>query len=177
MIAQKPQKGFALVLVVVAVALLAFGGATTAALLGQAPVCPAEAGSTRSLKEIGDTLDNKGSVTIPDAEATTLGRSYVGSTVDNLRVCSTSGLGHASGNIKLGPFNPSFYASAGVDLSGSSPKATNLKIKVGSLPDIPVISAQAEKAVSDIVNQNLEKISLTKKYFANFVQGSVTISK
>lgn len=175
--AQKPQKGVALVLLIVAVAVLALGGAATAALLGQAPTCSQEAGPARSLKEIGDSLDKIGSVTIPDAEATTLGRGYVGNTVEDLRVCATSGLGHASGSIKLGPFNPSFYASAGVDLSGSSPKATSLKIKIGSLPDIPVISAQAEKTVSDIVNQNLAKISLTKKYSASFAQGSVTISK
>lgn len=175
--AQKPQRGIVLALVVIAAALLAIGGAATAALLGQAPTCPSEAGTARSLKEIGDALDKQGSVTIPDAEATTLGRGYVGNTVENLRICATGGLGNASGNIKLGPFNPSFYASAGVDLSGSSPKATGLKIKIGSLPDLPIISAQAEKTVSDLVNQNLAKITLTKKYSANFVQGSVTINK
>lgn len=175
--AQKPQKGIALALVVIAVALLAIGGAATAALLGQAPTCSSEAGAARSPKEIGDTLDKNGSVTIPDSEATTLGRGYTGNTISDLRICATGGLGNASGNIKLGPFNPSFRASAQVDLSGSSPKTTGLKIKIGSLPNLPIISAQAEKAVSDLVNQNLAKITLTKKYSANFVQGSITINK
>ncbi|MBI2598904.1 hypothetical protein HYW40_01680 [Candidatus Curtissbacteria bacterium] len=171
------QKGFAPILIIIAVGIIGLAGAAGAALMGQAPVCPTEGTAARSEKEIGDTLDKSGSVNITDGEATSLAGKYVAGKVQNTRVCFTSGLGHASGNIKLASFSPSFYASAGVDLSGSTPKATNLDIKVGSLPNVPVLSSQAESFVTSLINENLAKFALKKKYSAQFTQGSITISK
>lgn len=170
------QKGIAPILIIIVLAALAVAGVGSAAVFGEAPKCPTDAGNARSEKEIGDILE-KGSVTINDREATTLGRGYVGQAIDNLRVCFTPGLGHVSGRVKLGPVSPSFYASAAVDLSGSYPKATNLDIKVGALPKMPLVSDQASKVVTDLINQNLAKIKMNSKYSTDFVSGSVTINK
>lgn len=170
------QKGMAPLIIIIAVAIFGLVGATSAALLGEAPKCPNGSGTARNEKEIGDVLE-KGSVTINNGEATTLGQGYVGSAVQNLGICFTQGLGHASGKIKLGSLNPSFYASATVDLSGSSPKAANLNIKVGALPNVPVLSDQVAKAVTNLINQNLSKFEMKKKYSSDFVNGSVTIRK
>lgn len=165
-----------IILLAIAVIILGVGGLVSTAVFGKAPKCPAQGNAARSDKEIGDAIEKKGA-TITDGEATTLTKKYVGNFIDDPRVCFTSGLGHLSGNIKLGPVNPSFYASTGVDLSGSYPKAVNLDIKVGALPDIPFISARAEQAVTILINQNLAKFKLAKKYSANFTSGSVTIQK
>lgn len=162
--------------IIVATGILAVIGAGSAAIFGEAPKCPTDAGKARPEKEINNILE-KGGVTINDAEATSLGKIYVGQAIDDLRVCFTPALAHASGKIKLGPVSPSFYVSAGVDLSGNSPKATNLDIKVGALPNVPILSTKVTKAVTDIINQNLSKFEMKKKYSANFVDGNVTIKK
>lgn len=170
------QKGIATILIVIVIAGLAVAGAGAAAVFGEAPKCPADAKTARSEKIIGDILE-KGSVTINDGEATALGRAYVGPLVNDLRICFTPGLAHASGNIKLGPLSPSFYASAAIDLSDQFPKTSNLDIKVGALPNLPLVSDQAFKAVTNLINQNLAKIKMNTKYSAVFTSGSVTINK
>lgn len=170
------QKGIALFLMIIAIAVLVVIGAGSAAVFGEAEKCPSDAESARSAKEIGDILET-GSITINNGEATTLGRNYVGQVIDDLRVCFTQGLGHASGHIKLGPVSPSFYASAAIDLSGSSPQTANLNIKIGALPNMPLISDQASKIITDLINQNLAKIKLKTRYSADFISGSVTIKK
>ena len=172
------QKGFVpILLAILAAAIIGIGGMATAALLGQAPKCPSAAGGSRSEKELGDILDKTGSVTTSDAEATAIAQNYVAGQVNDARACFTPGLAHASGNIQLGPLTPSFYASAGIDLSGSTPKATNLNIKVGSLPNIPVLSSQVGSLVTNLINKNLAKVQLKKKYSIQFQQGSATITK
>lgn len=171
------RKGFALVLVILIAAIAAVGGVAGTALLGQAPKCPSGPGAARTEKEIGDLLEKTGSVTTSDPEATTIAQNYVAGKVDDARVCFTPGLAHASGNAKLGPLTPSFYASAGIDLSGTSPKATNLDIKVGSLPDIPVLSGQVEGFVNNLINENLAKVTLKKKYSVNFSTAAATVTK
>lgn len=171
------QKGFAPILIILAAAIIGIGGLTGTALLGQAPKCPAGSGFARSEKELADLLDRSGSVTTTDAEAGAIAQKYAAGKVQNVEICFTSGLAHASGNIKLGPFNPSFYASAGVDLSGTTPRAVNLDIKIGSLPDVPVLSSQAESFVTNLINENLGKVKLEKKYSVQFTNGSATITK
>ena len=172
-------RGIAPLTVILIVALLALGsvaGLAGTALLGKAPECPSAAGIARSEKELGDLLEKSGAVTVTDAEATTIAQKYVAGKVDNARVCFTMGLANASGNIKLGSVTPSFYASAGIDLSASTPKATNLNIKVGALPNVPVVSGQVEKLVTDLINENLAKITLQKKYWADFSPGSARVT-
>ena len=170
-------KGFVIILVILGVVVIAVAGAAAAAVIGQAPKCPSQGGTTRSEKVIGDILEKSGVVTVTDSEATTIAQKYVAGQVQDARVCFSTGLGHASGSIKLGPVSPSFYASAGVDLSGVNPKTTNLNIKVGALPNMPYISDQVGKIVADLINENLDNIQLKKKYSAQFSTGSVTVTK
>lgn len=171
------QKGFIPVIVLVlGILVLSVAGAGGAALLGQAPKCPSQS-LPADEKALADQLDKTGSITVSDAQATSIAQKYLADKVENTGVCFTAGLAHASGNIKLGPFNPSFYASTGIDLSGSTPRATNLDIKVGSLPDIPVVSGQVKQFVTNLINENLGKVQLKKKYHVNFSAGSTTVTK
>lgn len=174
-----PQKrGFVPIILLILVAIVVgIGGLAGTALLGQALKCPSEAGAARTEKELGNLLEKSGSVTVSDIEATTIAQKYIADKVDDARVCFTTNVGNASGNLKLGPLTPSFYASAGVDLSGATPKTTNLDIKIGSLPDIPVLSDQATQVVANLINENLAKVQLKKKYAVQFAVGSVTVSK
>lgn len=112
-----------------------------------------------------------------DGEATTIARGYVGGVVDEARVCFTRGAGHLSGKLHLGSVSPSFYASAGVDLSGPTPRTTNLEVKVGALPNLPGVSDQVGRIVGDLINQNLAQWRLGQPYAADFAAGSVTITK
>lgn len=173
------QKGFGVIFIILGVfGLLILGTAGVAglALFGKAPACLTQAGSARSEKVIGDTLEG-GSVTIVDSEATTLAQNYLGGKVNDAKICFTKGLGHVSGRINVGGVSPSFYVSGGVDLTGSTPKATNLQIQLGSLPNLPLISGLAEGMVNKLIKENLGKISLDQKYSADFSDGSVTIKK
>jgi hypothetical protein len=166
-----------IILAILGVVIITIISAGTAAVVGQAPQCPSQASAARSEKEIGNLLEKSGAVTVTDSEATTIAQKYVAGRVNDTRVCFTTNLGHASGNIELGPVSPSFYASAGVDLSGTSPRATNLNIKVGALPSMPFISDQVGKIVTDLINENLAKIEMKQKYSAQLSTGSVTVTK
>ena len=176
----KNQQGFGIIMLLLIVAgIMVFGtlAAGAAVLLGKAPECPTQGSSSaRSEKEIGDTLE-QGSVNITDGEATTLAQGYIGGKVDEARVCFTEGLGHVSGKMNLGSVSPSFYVSAGVDLSGSVPKATNLSIHLGSLPNISFLSGLATDKINSLISENLSKFELKQKYTAVFSNGSLTISK
>lgn len=173
------QKGFgiiALIIVVFGALILALAGAGAAAVLGKAPECANIGTTARSESQIGDIL-NQGSVTITNGEATTLAQGYLGNKVNDARICFTEGLGHLSGKINLGSISPSFYVSGGVDLTGSAPKAINLNIQLGSLPNIPALSAFASNALNSLISENLSKFELKQKYTASFANGSVTIGK
>lgn len=173
------QKGFAFIpIILVVFVILIVGGAGVAvmALTGKAPSCPNQGSTARSEKAIGDALE-QGSVTIPDGEATTLAQNYIGGKVEDASICFTQGLGHVSGKINLGSLNPSFYVSGGVDLTGFTPKATNLKIQIGSLSSLPVVSNLAEGMINKLIKENLDKISLDRQYTAIFSPGSLTVKK
>lgn len=171
------RKGFAPILIILALALAGIGTLAGTALLGQAPKCPSAGGTARTEKELGDLLEKTGSVTTTDSEATQIAQNYVAGKVQDTRVCFTQGLAHASGHIQLGSFSPSFYASAGIDLSGNIPKTSNLDVKVGSLPDIPILSSQVESFVTNLINDNLAKVQLKKKYSLQFSNGSATATE
>lgn len=173
------QKGFgviAIIFIILGVIVVGTAGAGAAALLGKAPQCESQGSGARSEKEIGDALD-KSSVAITDGEATTLAQNYIGGQVENGKICFTKGLAHFSGKKNLGSISPSFYVSAGVDLTGSVPKTTNLSIQLGSLPNNLVISSLAQGVINKLIADNLSKIELKQKYTATFTDGSVTISK
>lgn len=174
------QKGFAFIPIILglfALSILGTVGAGALVLTGKAPACQNQGGSARTGDAIGETLDQQGSVTITDGEATTFARSYLGDQIKDPRVCFTKGLGHVSGKINLGSVSPSFYVSGGVDLVGSTPKATNLKIQLGALPDLPFISALAQGTVNKLITDNLGQIELKEKYSADFSEGSLTVTK
>ena len=173
-------RGIAPLTVILILALLAVGavgGMAGTALLGKAPECPSAASTARSEKELENLLEKSGAVTATDGEATTIAQKYIGAKVTDGRVCFTTNLAHASGKLTLGPVTPSFYASAGIDLSGTTPKTVNLDIKVGSMPDVPVVSDQAKGIVQKLINDNLAKVTLKEKYSVLFSQGSVTVNK
>lgn len=173
------QKGFGVISILLMIfGIVVLGTVATGAvvLLGKAPQCPAqESFLARSEKEIGDTLD-KGSVNITDSEATALAQKYIGGQVDDARICFSEGLGHISGKKNLGSINPSFYVSGGVDLSGSVPRATNLSIQLGSLPNISLFSSLATNAINSLISENLAKFELKQEYSASFTNGSLTIN-
>ena len=175
----KNQQGFGVIILLLVIAgVMVFGtlAAGAAVLLGKAPECSAQGSSARSEDEIGNIL-GKGSVNITDGEATTLAQRYIGGKVGDARVCFSEGRGHISGKINLGSISPSFYVSGGVDLSGSVPKATNLSLQLGSLPNISVLSGLAADKINSLIAENLSKFELKQKYSASFTDGSVTISK
>ncbi len=165
------------VLIAVLVVLGVVVAGAGAAVYGQAPQCASEPGDARSTQAIGDALDASGRVTLIDSEATTIARGYVGGQVDEARLCFTPGAGHLSGKLPLGSVSPSFYASAGVDLSGPTPRTTNLEVNVGALPNVPGVSDQVGRIVGDLINQNLAKLRLDQPYAANFAASSVTVTK
>lgn len=161
--------------ILVVVGLVGTGVTVAAAVLGKAEKCPAGPGPARSDKEIINLIETKGA-TVTDAEATTLAQKYLAGKVEDPRVCFTPGLAHLSGNIKLGSLNPSFYVSSGIDLSGSTPRTVNLDIRIGSLPSLSFLSP-AQKAVENLINENLSKMRTQEKYSVEFSQGSVEIKK
>lgn len=173
------QKGFGVILIILGVfTVLTLGtvGAVSLALLGKAPACENRGGSARSEDAIGQALES-GAVTITNSEATTLAQKYLGDAVSDARVCFTEGLGHVSGKVSMGGINPTFYVSGGVNLSGATPKVTNLQIQVGSLPNNPLLSSFAQTAVNKLIEKSLGQIALDQVYFATFTKGSLTIKK
>lgn len=166
----------AIVGLVVLVGALSLGALAGAALFGSAPTCPEGPGAARSEKALGDAIE-RGGVTIPDAEATAIVRRYVGSAVEYARACATSGAGHLSGQIPLGPLHPAFYASGSVDLSGTTPRVVNLHVRVGAVPTVPYVTGAVEEAVTNLINTQLAGIRLTKHYAIVFSDGSVTIRR
>lgn len=174
------QKGFGIILalfIVLGIVVLGTMVVGATVLLGKAPQCPIQGSPlARSEKEIGDTLDT-GSVNITGGEATSLAQKYIGGQVNDARICFTEGLGHISGKMSLGSVSPSFYVSGGVDLSGSTPKATNLNIQLGSLPNISLFSSLATNAINALISKNLANFELKQKYSVSFITGSLTISK
>ncbi|HEY3118044.1 MAG TPA: hypothetical protein VGK54_14980 [Chloroflexota bacterium] len=165
------------ILIAIVVLLGAAVAGAGAAVYGQAPECPSQPGDARSTQSIGDILGASGRMIVNDGEATTIARGYVGDRVNEARVCFTPGAGHLSGKLPLGSVAPSFYASAGVDLSGPTPRTTNLEVKVGALPNLPGVSDQVARIVSDLINQSLEGWRLDQPYAADFATGSVTVTK
>lgn len=169
------QSGFIwLPLIIFALITAGVVGVGAAAVYGKAPQCPNAGTTARSETEISSSL-KAGSVTITDGEATTLAQNYIGRQVKNAKVCFSSGEWHISGSIPVQSIEPTFYISAGVDLSGSVPAATNLKIQLGSLPDLPLLSSALNKSLNSMISQGLGKIKLDKTYSAEFTQGSVTV--
>lgn len=173
------QKGFGVIFIILGVfgvLVLGTAGAAGLALLGKAPACETQGGQARTEDAIGDALEI-GAVTITDSEATTLSQRYIGDAVKDARVCFTDGLGHVSGKINMGGINPTFYVSGGVNLTGATPKITNLQIQAGSLPNNPLLSSVAQSAVNKLIEKSLGQINLDQVYFAVFSKGSVTIKK
>ena len=168
------KKLFLILGILIVVGLVGTGVTVAAAVLGKAQKCsePVE-GQVRSEQVLENLIETTG-VTIPDAEATALAQKYLAGKVSDARVCFTPGLGHISGSINLGAVNPSFYVSTGIDVSGATPKTVNLDIRIGSLPSLSFLSP-AQKAIENLINENLSKARLTKKYSVAFGQGQAEI--
>lgn len=168
-----------MVIVVVLLVLLvgAAAAGTGAAVLIEAPRCPVDAAPGAVEVDIGAALELRGTVALDDAAATALARRYAGDVVQDARVCFTPGFGHASGKVPLGPVSPSFYATAGVDLSGPVPKTVGLGIKLGGLPDLPLVSDLANTAVAQLIDAQLARAELEHRYAVDFAAGSATIKR
>lgn len=171
----KNQSGFIWIpLIIIALITAAVVGTGAVAVYGEAPTCPSVGTTARSESEIGDAIQ-AGGATVTDGEATTIAQRYFGDQINDARICFTPGEGHLSGSVPLGAIKPTIYVSAGVDLTGSIPQATNLKIQLGSLPNVPFISNLLNSKLNSLIADNLSRFDLDRTYSAEFAQGSVTI--
>lgn len=144
------------------------------AIKGEASECPTVKETGRTSDQIGDALDSKGVVEITNGDATSIGRSYVKSAVDDLRVCFDAKGGHASGKIALGSVKIPFYATAAsADLTGASPVVKGLDFQIGGLPSW--IVDMASSRVTGLIDNYMAGIKLKKKYLHQFGDGVVTV--
>ncbi len=156
--------------------ILGTGVTVAAALFGKAPQCPlTNAVKVRSENELIRQIETKGLV-LTDAEATGLVSKSLSAKIIDPRVCFTKDFVHLSGKLKLGRISPSFYVSTGVDLTGPTPKAKNLDIRLGSLPNF-FIFTPVEKMIEGIINDNLAKAQFEEKFAIEFKEASATIKK
>ncbi len=161
---------------IVLIAVVGFGVLGFLASIGSTKQCPGVQSTAMTSKQIGDTLDQAGAVKITDGDATTVGKSFLGDRVPDLRVCFDAAAGHASGTVLVGPAKIPFYLTAkGADLKGSSPKINelDLDIEAGSVPS--AVTGVIKSFMLQLVNGSLSTISLTKKYSYQFADGSVTV--
>lgn len=169
------KKIFLIIGILIVIGIVAVGATAAATVFGKAQKCPSAAGVARNEQELMRQLETSG-LTLTDAEATALAQKYLADKVTDPRVCFTPGLGHLSGNVKLGSLSPSFYVSTGIDVSGPTPKTKNLDIRVGSVPGGFVL-APVNAIVAGLINENLSKAKMTEKFSVDFGQGTATIKK
>ncbi|MDO8673938.1 MAG: hypothetical protein Q7O66_21205 [Dehalococcoidia bacterium] len=141
--------------------------------------CPPVTPTSATAGSIGDALSARGVVDISNGDATAVGRGWVGSTVNDFRVCFDPSAGHASGELKMGPAKVPFYLSAtGADLTGRHPQILGLSFHFSGLgmdnvPDF--VAGPAQSMLTTLLSDNLGSIQLSKKYTSKFAEGKVTV--
>ena len=159
----------------IAVFLLASTILVASAIIGKAPSCPEGPGKVRAEKDLLYLVETKG-LTLSDSEATALIQKPLSEKIADPRICFTKNLLHLSGKIKAGKIMPSFYITAGLDLTQATPKTKDLDIRIGSVPNLFIFSP-VEKMLEGIINGNLSKMEAREKYAVEFDEGKATIRR
>lgn len=156
--------------------LLVVGGAVVVyqASTGRTPQCPSVPLTAMTAKQMGEALSGRNAVTITNSDATAIGRALAGDVVSDLRVCFDAKGGHASGEVSVGPLNLPFYVTVSrVDLTGRSPRVSELDFQLGSLPDAATNAFKS--TITGLINDNLESIQLKQRYSYQLGDGSITV--
>lgn len=118
-------------------------------------------------------LDKTGSIVITDAEATqAINQNFSqNEQIQNIRICFTPNHLNASGKLKLGNFNPSFYISTYITAENNI-EATDTQATIGGLGFLGrLFGGLAE----DQINNQLKTAQLQGSYEVKFTQGQVEI--
>jgi len=118
------------------------------------------------------------SITFDESEATSRGRQFLDdedAPIADLKICLNSDGPSASGNLDavLG-LDVTAKVSGDIFLDGEHPRVDNLDTDVGAIPGFA--AGGFEGVVEDVINDQLEHISLDHKLTITFGEGTATLS-
>jgi hypothetical protein len=118
------------------------------------------------------------SITFDESEATSRGRRFLddeNAPIADLKICFSSDGPSASGNLDavLG-LDVTAKVSGDILLDGEHPRVDNLDIDVGAVPGFA--AGGFEGVVEDVINDQLEHISLDHQLTITFGEGTATLS-
>lgn len=118
------------------------------------------------------------SITFDESEATSRGRRFLddeNAPIADLKICFSADGPSASGNLDavLG-LDVTAKVSGDMLLDGEHPRVDNLDIDVGAVPGFA--AGGFEGAVEDVINDQLEHISLDHQLTITFGEGTATLS-
>ena len=118
------------------------------------------------------------SITFDESEATSRGRQFLedeNAPIADLKICFSADGPSASGNLDavLG-LDVTAKVSGDIFLDGQHPRVDNLDIDVGAVPGFA--AGGFEGAVEDVINDQLDHISLDHQLTITFGEGTATLS-
>ena len=118
------------------------------------------------------------SISFDESEATSRGRQFLeeeNAPIADLKICFNADGPSASGNLEavLG-LDITAKVSADLFLDGEHPRVDNLDIDVGAVPGFA--AGGFEGVVEDVINDQLEHISLEHQLTITFGEGTATLS-
>jgi hypothetical protein len=118
------------------------------------------------------------SITFDESEATSRGRQFLedeNAPIADLKICLNPDGPSASGNLDavLG-LDVTAKVSGDIVLDGDHPRVDNLGIDVGAVPGLA--AGGFEGVVEDVINDQLEHISLEHQLTITFGEGTATLS-
>lgn len=118
------------------------------------------------------------SITFDESEATSRGRRFLddeNAPIADLKICFSSDGPSASGNLDavLG-LDVTAKVSGDILLDGEHPRVDNLDIDVGAVPGFA--AGGLEGVVEDVINDQLDHISLEHQLSITFGEGTATLS-
>ena len=118
------------------------------------------------------------SITFDESEATSRGRQFLedeNAPIADLKICFNSDGPSASGNLNavLG-LDVTAKVSGDFFLAGEHPRVDNLNIDVGSVPGF--VTGGFEDAIKNVINDQLDHISIDHPLTITFGEGTATIS-
>ena len=132
------------------------------------------------LDELDAQLDagQAASISFDESEATSRGRQFLeeeNAPIADLKICFNADGPSASGNLEavLG-LDITAKVSADLFLDGEHPRVDNLDIDVGAVPGFA--AGGFEGVVEDVINDQLEHISLEHQLTITFGEGTATLS-
>lgn len=178
--------GLAIAVVIVLAVLLA-----VAAFAGSPGGCDSAGRKVESSAALADQLQAKldqfeaqldagqaASFTFDESEATSRSRRFledVNAPIADLKICLNPDGPSASGGLDavLG-LDVTAKVSGDIFLDGEHPRLDNLEIEVGSVPGF--VAGGFEDAVTDVINDQLEQISIEHQLTISFGEGTATLS-